>query len=60
MERREERIMMKYDERTIVRKGELPECPCINLETLKVQYVDFNDSAIEAKKFRPLSDLLTE
>lgn len=47
----------EHDERTIVRKGELPECPCINLETLEVEYVDFNDSAIEAKKFKPLSDL---
>ncbi len=47
---------MTYDEHTRRLKGELPECPCLNLETLEIEYVDFNEESPKTQILRPLSD----
>ncbi len=44
----------------VMRKGEIPECPVIDITTGKLHYIDLNDEALDdLSKYIPVADLYT-
>lgn len=53
-------MLYRTDERNpiVQRKGEIPECPAINVNTREIEYLDLNDENLDnLNNYIPLADL---
>lgn len=53
-------MLYRIDERNpiVQRKGEIPECPAINVNTREIEYLDLNDENLDnLNNYIPLADL---